>query len=118
MEITAEDDVALGESITLKCNATVVRGVTSNLDFQWFVTSNGFFRRSVRSVTDIMGSFNNNSVMYSDFLTLPALNSSNRGDNYTCEVRISNSTINFLTRSAGSLELDFPSKIHFLIFYI
>lgn len=112
MEITTGDDVALGESVTLECTATVTRGITSDLDFQWFVNTNGFFTRLVRSVTDVEGSPNNDdSVIYRDFLTLPALNTSNRGDNYTCEVTISNSSISFLSsNNTGSFELDFPSK--------
>ena len=109
VEITTGDDVALAEPVTLKCTATVTRDITSNLDFQWFVTTNGFFTRLVRSVTDI-GSSNNNSVIYRDFLSLPALNASNRGDNYTCEVTISNSSISFLNSNTVSFELDFTSK--------
>ena len=114
VEVTTEDNIALGESITLECNATVVRGVTSNLDFQWFVTNNGFVRRLVRSMTNVTGNPNNISTIYRDFLDLPALNASNRGDIYTCEVKINNSNINFLNTSADSLELDFPSKINAL----
>ena len=116
MEVTTEDNIALGESIMLECNATVVRGVTSNLDFQWFVTNNGFFRRLVRSVTNVTGNPNNISTIYRDFLDLPVLNASNRGDIYTCEVNINNSNIYFLNTSAGSLELDYPSKIYALIY--
>ena len=96
--------------MTLQCNATVVRGVTSNLNFQWFVTSS-FFRRSVRTVTDVTGSPMGNSIIYNDYLDLPALNISDRGDIYTCEVSISNSTISFSSISSGSFELDFPGKI-------
>ena len=114
VEITTGDDVALGEIVTLECTATVTRGITSDLDFQWFANTNGFFTRLVRSVTGVEGSPNNNndSVAYRDFLTLLALNTTNRGDNYTCEVTISNSSISFLNSSAGSFELDFPSKNH------
>ena len=109
VEITTGDNVALGEPVTLECTATVTRGITSDLEFLWFVTTNGFFTRLVRNVTDV-GSPNNNSVIYRDFLSLPALNTSNRGDNYTCEVTISNSSISFLNSNTVSFELDFPSK--------
>ena len=111
VEITTGDDVALGEPVTLECTATVTRGITSDLEFQWFITTRGFFTRLVRSVTDVEGSpNNNNSVLYRDFLALPALNTFNRGDNYACEVTISNSSISFLNSNTGSFELDFPSK--------
>ena len=115
VEITTEDDVALEETVTLQCNATVVRGVTSNLEFQWFVTSSEsrFFNRSIRIVTDVIGSPMGNSVIYNDYLDLPALNAFDRGDIYTCEVRISNSTLSFSNISSSSFELDFPGKIHF-----
>ena len=114
VEITAEDDIAFGEPVTLQCNATVVRGVTSNLNFQWFITSNEsvFFRRSVRTITDVIGSPIGNSIIYNDYLVLSALNVSDRGDIYTCEVRISNSTVSFSDISSGSFELDFPGKIY------
>ena len=113
VEITAEDDVAFEEPVTLQCNATVVRGVTSNLNFQWFVTrsESRFFRRSVRTVTDVTGSPMENSIIYNDYLVLTALNISDHGDIYTCEVSISNSTISFSNISSGSFELDFPGKI-------
>ena len=43
VEVTSRDNIAFGESVTLECTATVVRDITSSLDFQWFVTSNRFF---------------------------------------------------------------------------
>ena len=90
-----------------------MKGVTSNLNFQWFVTSSEsvFFRRSVRTVTDVTGSPIGNSIIYNDYLVLSALNISDRGNVYTCEVRISNSTVSFSSISSGSFELDFPGKI-------
>lgn len=113
VEVTSRDNVTLGESIALECTATVPRNITNNLNFQWFVTNNRFFvRRLVRNATDITGIHNNISTIYRDLLTLPTLNASNRGDIYTCEVTINNSNVYFLNRSAGSFQLDFPSKIH------
>ena len=113
MEITTGDDVVLGEPVTLECTATVTRGITSDFDFQWFVITDGFFTRLVRSVTDVGGiqSPNNNSVIYTDFLSLPALTTSDRGNVYTCEVTINNPNINVSNNSIGSFELDFASKI-------
>ena len=54
---------------------------------------------------------NNNSVIYTDFLSLPALTTSDRGNVYTCEVTINNPNINVSNNSIGSFELDFASKI-------
>jgi len=111
VQVTNRDNVALNESVTLECIATVVRGVTSNLNFEWFLSGSRVFRRTVRIATDVAGNASNTSITFRDFLAVPTLNTFNRGDIYTCEVEISNSSINFSNRSAGSFELDFPSKI-------
>ena len=111
VQVTNRDNVALNESVTLECIATVVRGVTSNLNFQWFLTGSRVFRRTVRIATNVTGNVSNTSITFRDFLAVPTLNTFNRGDIYTCEVEISNSSINFSNTSAGSFELDFPSKI-------
>ena len=48
VEITTGDDVALGEPVTLECTATVTRGITSDLEFQWFITTRGFFYKTCK----------------------------------------------------------------------
>ena len=112
VEITTEDDIAFGESVTLECTAAVVRGVTSGLQFQWFVTSyNGLFRKLVRNVANVAGNSSNKTIIYKDVLVLPSLDKSVRGSIYTCIVGISNSSISFLNRSSSSLQLNFTGKI-------
>ena len=127
VKITTKDDVALnfGESVTLECTATVVRGVTSGLHFQWLLISNSKYNETsrriqtpVRNVTVVTQSANNGTIIYKDFLTLPPLKRSHLGNIYICEVEISNpkgvtnSRINYFYRRNSRFMLNFPGKIH------
>ena len=64
----------------MECNATVVRGVTSRLDFTW--------RRDNRTVRTAEGT--SNSLMYIDNYTTGMLNESDIGVVYYCTASLDN----------------------------
>ena len=83
-EIMLTSIAVLGQPLMLQCNATVVRVITSTVDFIW-TTDNTQVRR-VNNVT--ASSTINSSFIYNDSFIIPSLNISDIGKVYECEVLI------------------------------
>ena len=70
-----------GEPLTLTCDVTTVRGITSGLTITW----SSFLDGEVRRVENVTGNVVDNSMLYSDQLFIPSLASE---DTYTCRAVI------------------------------
>ena len=69
ISITASNTQTVGQSITLQCNMTIVRGITSRVDIVW--SSGGVELERMNNVSSTtMG----NSIVYIDYYTILQLN--------------------------------------------
>ena len=99
MNLTAPSNQIVGQSLTLECSVTTVRGITSRLDIVW--SSGGV---ELQRISEMNVSFtNNNSATYISTYTIPQLNTTDDGRVYQCEVVINTSPPVMAT---GSVTLD------------
>ena len=89
----------VGQSLTLECSVTTVRGITSRVDIVW--SSDGFNLDTVKDVNITLSE--GNTVNYSVFYTIPQLSTTDDGRVYQCEVVINTSPPVMAT---GSVTLD------------
>ena len=73
----------MGQSLTLQCEVTTVRGITSRVDIVW--SSDGTELNRINSITPIMTS---NSLVYTDLYTIDILSTDDEDRSYDCEVLI------------------------------
>ena len=73
----------VGQSLTLQCNVTTVRGITSRVDIVW--SSNGTV---LRRMNDTTATTINNSLVYTDYYTISQLSTTDEGRVIQCEVVI------------------------------
>ena len=77
----------VGQSLTLECSVTTVRGITSRVDIVWSrdgVELQGRNETNARFSTDI-------STIYTSNFTIPQLSTTDDGRVYQCEVVINTS---------------------------
>ena len=73
VSVTAPNNQTVGQSLTLQCEVTTVRGITSRVDIVW--SSNGTVVRTVPTTgTTAIG--RNNSLVYTDTYRTPTLRTS------------------------------------------
>ena len=72
-----------GQALTLKCQATTVRSITSRVDIVW--SSNSNVLRRINSITPIIL---NSSPVYRDSYTISQLSTTDDGRVIQCEVVI------------------------------
>jgi len=83
VSITSLNTQTVGQSLTLQCSATTVRGITSRVDIVW--SSNGtVLERMDGTTATTMG----NSLVYTDSYTISQLNANDDGRVIQCEVTI------------------------------
>ena len=96
VNVTAPNTQIVGQSLTLECSVTTVKGITSRVDIVW--SSNGLV------VKRINGTFVSTSqTVYSAAYTIPQLSTTDDGRVYQCEVVINTSPPVMAT---GSVTLD------------
>ena len=83
-KINVLNEQTVGQSLTLECSVTTVKGITSRVDIVW--NSNGSELKRIEGLT--RNSTTNNSVHYTDFYTIPQLSTSDEGRNLKCDVFI------------------------------
>ena len=77
--MTAPNNQTVGQSLTLQCEVTTVRGITSRVDIVW--SSGGELRR-VNNANSIM---DNGSLVYTDnFTVIQQLSTGDDGDFFQC----------------------------------
>ena len=84
VSVTAPNTQTVGQSLTLQCNVTTVRGINGTVDFMW--SSNGAVLRRTN------GTAIDNSVVYTDSYTILQLSTTDDGRVIQCEVVINASS--------------------------
>lgn len=85
ISIDAANTQTVGESLTLKCSVTTVRGITSRVDIVW--SSNGSILNGTEGV--IVNSTTDKSMLFVDYYTISKLRTADKGRVLQCEVKIS-----------------------------
>ena len=85
--VTAFNTQTVGQSLTLECSVTTVRGITSRVDIIW--SSDGTQLERMEAVS--VSSTTDDSVMYTDTYNISQLNTTDDGREYQCEVVINTS---------------------------
>ena len=81
--MTAPNTQTVGQSLTLQCNVTTVRGITSRVDIVW--SSGG---TEVERMNNVSSTTMDNSLVYTDSYTISQLNITDEGRVIQCEVVI------------------------------
>ena len=111
MSLTDPDTLMLGESVTLQCEVTTVRGITSRVDIVW--SSGGTELQRINNVSSTMMS---NSLVYTDSYTISQLNTSDDGRVIQCEVVI-NASPSVMANDTTTLEVNCKLICSYLIIY-
>ena len=83
VNVTISDDQIVGQSLTLQCNVTTVRGITSGVDIVWSSGGVELNRTNDSSPTTV-----NDLSVYIDIYVIPMLNTSHNTREYQCMVVI------------------------------
>ena len=76
-------NLTIGDSLTLDCSFTTVRGISSSVNFIW--TTGGI---EVRRVDNITADVLNDSAIYTDSFEIPSLSAIDNGRVYYCRIMI------------------------------
>jgi len=79
----------VGQSLTLECSVTTVRGITSRVDIIW--SSDGRELEKMEGVN--VSSKTDNSVVYTDTYNISQLSTTDDNREYQCEVVINTSPL-------------------------
>ena len=83
--ITVPNTQTVGQSLTMQCKVTAVRGITSSVDVVWSLSHGG---TALKRTTGVIGY---SSLVFTDSYTIPQLSSEDHGKTYWCEATISSS---------------------------
>ena len=101
MTVTAPNIQTVGQSLTLQCGVTTVRGITSRVDIVWSSGGMELERMNVSSTTM------ENSLVYTHSYNISQLNTTDDGRVIQCEVVINASPSVMAT---GNITLDVTGK--------
>ena len=96
--VTALNNQTVGQPLTLQCEVTTVRGITSRVDIVW--SSGG---TELERMSDVSSTTMDNSLVYTDSYTISQLNTTDEGRVIQCEVVIN---ISPLVMASNSTTLD------------
>ena len=96
--VTVPNTQTVGQSLTLQCEVTTVRGITSRVDIVW--SSDGTV---LRRINDTTATTMDNSLIYTDSYTISQLSTTDNGSMIQCEVVINTSP---LVMASDSITLD------------
>ena len=88
VEVLSSDNQTVGQSLTLQCEVTTVRGITSRVDIVW--SSGGIELQRMDNVSSTMMS---NSLVYTDSYNISQLNTNDEDRVIQCEVIINASPL-------------------------
>ena len=99
----------MGQSLTLQCEVTTVRGITSRVDIVWR-DDNGIELQSnnVTAMDDDVSSTMDDSLFYTDSYTISQLNTTDDGRVIQCEVVINTSPS---VMASDDISLDVTGKV-------
>ena len=86
VRVTALNNQTVGQSLTLQCEVTTVRGITSRVDIVW--SSNG---TELERMNDVSSTTMDNSLVYTDSYTISQLSTTDESRMIQCEVVINTS---------------------------
>ena len=86
---TVPGNQIVGQPLTLECNVTTVRGITSRVDIVW--SSGGTELERVEGVN--ISSMTSSTAVYTDTYTISLLTTSDDDKVYQCEVVVNSNTI-------------------------
>ena len=81
--MTAHSNQTVGQSLTLQCEVTTVRGITSRVDIVW--STNG---TELERMNNVSSTTMDNSLVYTDFYNISQLSTTDDGRVIQCEVVI------------------------------
>ena len=108
--MTAPNTQTVGQSLTLQCEVTTVRGITSRVDIVW--SSNG---TELNRTDSISLSMMDNSLVYTNSYTISQLSTTDDGRVIQCEVVI-NASPSVMTND--SVTLDVTGKCLYVFAYL
>ena len=94
VSVTAPNTQTVGQSLTLQCEVTTVRGIPSRVDIVW--SSNG---TELERMNNVSSTTMDNSLVYTDSYTISRLNTTDDGRVIQCEVVINTSPSVMATES-------------------
>ena len=83
VNVTAPMNQIVGQSLTLQCEVTTVRGITSRVDIMW--SSGGM---ELNRTDNVLSTSMSNSLVYRDSYTISQLSTTDEGRVIQCEVVI------------------------------
>ena len=98
--LKSPDTQTVGQSLSLECIVTTVRGITSRVDIVWY--SDGVEIKRTSGVN--ISSSNSSSILYRDFYNISLLTTAEEGKVYQCRGVI-NATPNLTAESRVYLEV-------------
>ena len=111
--MNAHSSQIVSKPLTLDCNITTVRGITSRVDIVW--SSNGLELRKIEGIVSNLTQ--DNSVIYMDSYTIPQLGTVDEGRTHQCGIII-NQAIPIIVNGAITLDVTgelLHNYIHILI---
>ena len=103
--MTAPSKQIVGQPLTLECNVTSVRGITSRVDIVW--SSDGTELERVEGVNN--SAMTSNTALYTDTYTISLLTTSDDDKVYQCEVVINSNTT---VTTDNNITLDVTGEYH------
>ena len=100
MSVTDPGTQMLNESLTLQCNVTTVRGITSRVDIVW--SSGG---TELERMNNVSSTTMDNSLVYTDSYTISSLSTTDEGRVIQCEVVI-NASPSVMASDSITLDVD------------
>ena len=109
--MTAPSNQIVGQSLTLQCEVTSVRGITSRVDIVW--SSGG---TELERMNNVSSTTMGNSLVYTDSYTISQLSTDDDGRVIQCEVVINTSPP---VMNSDSITLDVNGELslcaHFIV---
>ena len=102
MTVTAPNTQTVGQPLTLTCNATTVRGITSGLDIVW--------RRGIniiKTLENLVPTAINSLLLYTDTFTILPLSTDDDGRDYECRLVLHTSPV---INSSGIITIDVSGR--------
>ena len=117
--VEVPDTKIVGQSLTLNCSVTTVRGITSRLDIVW--SSNGTELQKTEGV--MVKSISHTSMLFIDFYTISKVSTTDEGRNLQCEVKINRNATVTVTESitlhvTGKCPSVYTSSIIYWIYFL
>ena len=106
MTVTAPNTQTVGQPLTLTCNVTTVRGITSQIDMVWSKED-----KTLKTLNNISPTIMDSSVVHSDSYTITALTVDDDDKGYECILTIKSVPI---VRNSDTVILDLPGMSAFV----